>query len=82
MTRRQVRALALGHQRARIAAAMPLANRAREAYAKAVRDTSGLSYAERTTPPLFRGHERVINAFIASAAFICLVVFLVSCFRG
>jgi hypothetical protein len=78
MTRRQRRAFTLVHQRARLDAAMPLANQRREAYAKAVRMTSGLTYQERTTPPMFRVHERLVML----ALVLVVAAVLVSCYGG
>ena len=75
MTRRQVWGLALAHQRARLSAGMPLANQAREAYAKAVRATGGLTYQERTTPPVLRLHER----FLVAGLGLFVLAFVASC---
>jgi hypothetical protein len=53
-------AFGLAHQRARLRAGMPLANARREAYTKIARQTAGVPYQIRTTPPVLRFHERVI----------------------
>jgi hypothetical protein len=77
MNRRQIRGIAMAHQAARLSAGMPLANRARESYAKVVRATSGMTYQERTTPPVLRVHERFV--LLGLLAFVATL--LVSCLR-